>query len=122
MSNIARTAAASAAASARVDFAQRVTNQWLSPIFLPLEVIAQSHPDSRLWGNHGRQRGETHDRLWGDLVAATGEVHMTVDSSCAVSAYLLPGLSTCTRGRWHTEGYLRDGERQRRGKVHRSVM
>jgi hypothetical protein len=61
-SNIARTADASAAASVRVDFARRVTSQWPSPISLSLEVIAQTHPDSRLWGN---------------LMAATGAELMT---------------------------------------------
>jgi hypothetical protein len=80
VSNTARTAAASAAVLAQVDFAQRVTNQWLSPIFLPTEVIAQSHPDSPVGKSHGRQRGEIHDRVRGDLTAAAGEVHMTVDS------------------------------------------
>ena len=51
VSNIARTAGASAAASVRVVFAQRVTSHWPSPIFSSREVIAQTHPDSRLWGN-----------------------------------------------------------------------
>jgi hypothetical protein len=51
VSNIARTAGASAAALVRVAFAQRATSQWPSPIFSPREVIAQTHPDSRLWGN-----------------------------------------------------------------------
>jgi hypothetical protein len=50
VSNIARTAGASAAASVRVDYAQRVTSQWRSPIFSSREVTAQTHPDSRLWG------------------------------------------------------------------------
>jgi hypothetical protein len=49
--NIARTAAASAAASVRVDSARRVTNRSRSPISSSREVIAQNHPDSRLWGN-----------------------------------------------------------------------
>jgi len=58
-----QTAGVSAAALARVDFAQRVTNQWRSPISSSKEVIAQTHPDSRLWGN---------------LMAAGGEKLMTV--------------------------------------------
>ena len=63
VSNIARTAGASAAASVRVVFAQRVTSHWPSPIFSSREVIAQTHPDSRLWGN---------------LVTASGAKLMTV--------------------------------------------
>jgi len=50
-SNIAPTAGASAVASVRVDFAQPATSQWPSPISSSREVIAQTHPDSRLWGN-----------------------------------------------------------------------
>src|SRR5215813_12639194 len=65
-SNIARTAAASAAVSARVDFAQHATNQWLSPIFLQTEVIAQSHPDSRLWGNLMAASGATLMTTYGE--------------------------------------------------------
>jgi len=63
VSNIARSAAAFAAASVRVDFAQRVTNRWPSPISSSREVIAQTYPDSWLWGN---------------LMAASGAKLMTV--------------------------------------------
>jgi hypothetical protein len=81
VSNIARTAGASAAASVRVDFAQRATNEWPSPISSSREVIAQIHPDATALGkSHGRRRGRrTHDRIRGDLTAATGD-HVTVDS------------------------------------------
>jgi hypothetical protein len=61
--NIAKSAAASAGGSARVDFARRVTSRWPSPIFSLPEVIAQTQPDSRLWGN---------------LVTASGAKLMTV--------------------------------------------
>jgi len=33
-----------------------------------------------LGSSHGRRRGQTHDRARGDLVAATGEIHVTVDT------------------------------------------
>src|SRR5215471_2230881 len=66
--NIVRTAGASAAASVRVDSAQRAMNRWPSPISSSREVIAQIHPDSTALGkSHGRRRGGTHDRVRGDL-------------------------------------------------------
>jgi hypothetical protein len=67
VSNIARTAAASAAASVRVDFAQRVASQWPSPISSSREVIDQTHPDSRLWGNLMAASGA-------NLMTAYGEI------------------------------------------------
>jgi len=51
VTSIAQTAAASAAASGQVDSARRATNRSRSPISWSWEVIAQTHPDSRLWGN-----------------------------------------------------------------------
>ena len=42
-----------------------------------------------LGSSHGRRRGQTHDRARGDLVAATGEIHVTVDSTRA-AAHLYP--------------------------------
>ena len=67
VSNIARTAGPSAAASVQVDFAQRVTSQWPSPISSSREVIAQTHPDSRLWGNLMAAGGA-------ELMTAYGEI------------------------------------------------
>jgi|SRR5258708_3724392 len=48
--NIAPIAGSSAAASARAGGVHPATSQWPSPIFSSREVIAQIHPDSRLWG------------------------------------------------------------------------
>ena len=86
VSNIARTAGASAAASVRVDSAQHAMNLWPSPISSSREVIAQTHPDLRLLGrSHGRRRGETRDRVRGDLTAVTGEIRVTVDKRVMTS-------------------------------------
>ena len=67
VSNIARTAGASAAASVRVDFAQRVTSRWRSPISSSREVIAQTHPDSRLWGNLMAAGGAELMTVYGEI-------------------------------------------------------
>jgi hypothetical protein len=67
VTNIARTAAASAAASAQVDSAQRATNRSRSPISSSREVIAQTHPDSRLWGTRMAASGAK-------LMTAHGEI------------------------------------------------
>jgi hypothetical protein len=67
VSNIVRTAGASAAASVQADFAQRVTNRWLSPISSSREVIAQTHPDLRLWGKLMAAGGA-------DLMTVYGEI------------------------------------------------
>jgi len=67
VSNIAPTAGASAAASVRVDFAQRVTSRWRSPISSSREVIAQTHPDSRLWGNLMAAGGAELMTVYGEI-------------------------------------------------------
>jgi hypothetical protein len=67
VTNIARTAGASAAALARVDSAQRVTSRRRSPISSSREVTAQTHPDSRLWGNLMAAGGAELMTVYGEI-------------------------------------------------------
>jgi hypothetical protein len=65
--NIARTAGVSAVVLARADLVQRVTNRWRSPISSSKEVIAQTQPDLRLWGNLMAAGGAELMTVYGEI-------------------------------------------------------
>ena len=67
VTNIAPIADSSAAVSARAGCVHRATSQWPSPISSSREVIAQTHPDTRLWGILMAAGGAELMTVYGDI-------------------------------------------------------